>query len=185
LFNVAYAYSLGATGNPQTFTIELWFKTNTSSGLITANDGGGLYGATDRGMYVGTTGFLYFNVFPGFNITINGTANCLDNHWHHAVGTLNQSTTAMILYLDGQPVASTTGASAQTGYTCEWLIGAFKPGSRPAAPPNNGEMVGYLSRPAVYSTALSGADVYDHFVGGLGSLFSVRDPLMTRVPGIN
>lgn len=183
-FNGGYVSTVVNYGNIQTYTLEMWFKTSQATPLITGNDSGGsLFGNTDRGMYVGTNGLLYYNVFPGGNVTINGATDLRDSKWHYAAATLNQSTSAMRLYTDGAQVSSTS-TSAQ-GYSVFFIPGAFKQGGRPNAPGLVDATGCYLSRVAIYTSELSPATISTHYATGAGTTFSVRDPQAIRVPGIN
>lgn len=100
--------SLGNRWN--TFTINVWFKTNVSggddlAGALTAYSQAEAIGETnpepptDRVLYLDKNGLLKFMVYPGAYRVRASTINAADNEWHMATATLGPD--GQCLYLDG------------------------------------------------------------------------------------
>ena len=109
---------------PLTFSISVWFKTNSAGGYLVGYGSSqtGASTSVDRVLYMGTNGELYFGVAPlGVKSTINSTAIYNDGDWHHAVATFSTADGSN-LYVDGALVASNpamNGAFSLLGY---WRI---------------------------------------------------------------
>jgi RHS repeat-associated protein len=168
------AHTINQTGLPTGSTprsIEAWFKTN------------GAYGGIIAG-YVGSMQVM----FPGnggqypYEIDVTGPTNdawivpvthpVLDNNWHQVVASFDG--TNLTLYLDGQSLGAQpyTGASGTGGLT------AGADGGHGA------NWTGGVDEIAVYSTALSAAQVLAHFAaGGNTRPTAVSDVVVT--PGSN
>ncbi|MCX4690907.1 LamG-like jellyroll fold domain-containing protein [Streptomyces sp. NBC_01408] len=147
-----------------TFTVETWFKTNTTRGgkLIgfgnNTTRNSSLY---DRHLYMTNTGRLVFGVNDGSNRTVStglfDTFN--DNKWHHVVGT--QGPGGITLYVDGQNKGTLNAKSSGT-YGGYWHVGGDNLAGWPTRPTSN-YFAGQLDESAVYPTALTQAQVKSHF----------------------
>jgi signal peptidase I len=161
---------------PTTFSIEAWFRTATKGNgrIIGFDDAGGSVGGpatkADRMVYLDPAGRVVFGVAPGGTATTVATAaSFADDTWHHVVATL--SSAGMALYVDGALAASkpaTTSARAQNGY---WKIGCgtltgWPDGAGAAYPNAPSYFTGQLEFAAIYSTALTAADVRTHYLAG-------------------
>ena len=157
-------YPTQLTG-PNTFSIEIWFRTTVAGGkLIGFGTTTGQSAQYDRHLYLDRNGAVVFGVYANAIRTLqtSGT-NYADGRWHSAVGTL--SSAGMALYVDGATVASdasTTSAESDTGY---WKVGYDTlGGSWPnVATPS---FTGSLRYAAVYTTALTAAQVKAHDAAG-------------------
>lgn len=146
------------------FTVETWFKTNTTRGgkLIgfgnNTTRNSSLY---DRHLYMTNTGRLVFGVNDGSNRTVSTglfeTYN--DNKWHHVVGT--QGPGGITLYVDGQNKGTLNARSSGT-YGGYWHVGGDNLAGWPTRPTSN-YFAGQLDESAVYPTALTQAQVKSHF----------------------
>jgi PKD repeat protein len=151
---------------PETFSIETWFRTSTTTGgqLIgwgTAQTGGST--ATDRKLYLDNTGRLIFGVNPGGRRTINSTATYRDGTWHHAAATLGPN--GMALYVDGSQVAANAAVtSAQYLTGGYWRLGGDTLSGWPSAP-SSSYFSGSLDETATYRTVLTPAQVAAHYRG--------------------
>jgi PKD repeat protein len=149
--------------NPTVFSQELWFSTTTTRGgkLIgfgSSQTGGS--GSYDRHVWMGDDGRLNFGVWTGQANVATTPLPYNDGQWHHVVAT--QSGDGMKLYVDGQ-VAGThpqTQAQAYTGY---WRVGGDSSWGGSSA-----YFAGTIDDVAVYSAALTPAQVADHYVRGGG-----------------
>jgi hypothetical protein len=157
-------YPTQQTG-PNTFSIEIWFRTTVAGGkLIGFGTNTGISGQYDRHLYLDKNGAVVFGVYANAIRTLQtSTTDYADGRWHSAVGTL--SSAGMALYVDGALVTSnssvTTGES-DSGY---WKVGYDTlGGSWPnVATPS---FTGSLRFAAVYSTALTSAQVKAHDAAG-------------------
>ncbi|MFC9295252.1 LamG-like jellyroll fold domain-containing protein [Streptomyces sp. NPDC057011] len=147
-----------------TYTIETWFKTNTVRGGKLIGFGSNQSrnsGSYDRQIYMTNTGRLVFGVYAGSTKTI--TTGLLDtyndNKWHHVVGT--QGAGGMALYVDGQSKGTLNVTSAQD-YAGYWHVGGDNLANWPNRPTSN-FFAGQLDETAVYPTALTAAQVKNHF----------------------
>ena len=126
--DTAFAFNGGTTGfvatktavpGPQTFSVEAWFQsTSTSGGKIVGfgNAATGTSTAYDRHVYMDAAGRISFGVYDGAQKTVTTTGAYNDGRWHHVVATLSGQ--GMVLYLDGQlagPTAGLGGAAYLTG----------------------------------------------------------------------
>ena len=119
------------------FSAEAWVKTGTNRGGKIVGFGGsssGDSGSYDRHVYMDNAGHIIFGVYPGGVRTVSsGTKTYNDSQWHHIVA--SQGSAGMVLYVDGQKVASdasTTTAQAYPGY---WRIGGDNLSGWPNRPP--------------------------------------------------
>lgn len=142
------------------YSIETWFKTNTTRGgklIGFGNNTVNASGSYDKQVYMTNTGRLVFGVYNGSARTISTglfeTYN--DNKWHHVVAT--QGSGGMTLYVDGQS-KGTNGATNSTSYTGYWHVGGDNLSSWPNRPTSN-FFAGSLDETAVYPSALTQAQV--------------------------
>ncbi|MGN6427593.1 MAG: PKD domain-containing protein [Leifsonia sp.] len=152
------AVSNTQVSNPTTYSLEGWFKTNTTTGgkLIGFGDAQtGLSSNYDRHVYMQDDGRLVFGTWTGQANTITSPTPLNDNKWHYVVAT--QASDGMVLYVDGVSVGTNpqTGAQAYNGY---WRIGGDNTWGSSSA-----YFKGTLDEIAVYSTELSAATVANHY----------------------
>ncbi|MEV6571256.1 LamG-like jellyroll fold domain-containing protein [Streptomyces sp. NPDC051577] len=146
------------------FTIETWFKTNSSRGgklIGFGNNTTSNSGTYDKQLYMTNTGRLVFAVYNGSNRTISTglfDSSYNDNKWHHVVGT--QGPGGMTLYVDGQN-KGTNNASTSTAYEGFWHVGGDNLAGWPTRPSSN-FFAGQIDETAVYPTVLSQAQVKAH-----------------------
>jgi PKD repeat protein len=169
--DAAAAFSGTATGTaatgtsidaPSTFSVEAWVNTTSTDGGKLIGFGSSATGVSstyDRHLYMDNDGRLRFGVFAGGTRTLAGPLAYNDGRWHHVVGT--QSPSGMTLYVDGRRVARNAagGNEPASGY---WRVGGDNLDAWPAAPRSR-NLAGTLDEVAVYPTALSTAQVQDHY----------------------
>ena len=172
----------GATGfvststlitNPQTFTLSLWFSTDTTNGgvLISFDNtqfevdfGVSLY---DRNIYMDDTGALHFGIWSGNPSPeqINSAPGYNDNNWHYAAGSLSPST-GLSFYLDGVLVGNNPSATNDVetfnGY---WRIGDDDLNNWPFQP-SSYYFQGQIDAVAIFNVPLSPAEVYAIYAAG-------------------
>ncbi|WP_447647352.1 PKD domain-containing protein [Microbacterium forte] len=169
--NNGNAYSTVAEQGSNTFTVEAWFRTTSTSGgkiIGFGNSQTGNSGSYDRQVYMNNSGQIYFGVYPGDTRTVNTSQSYRDGEWHHVVASLGSD--GMKLYVDGDlkdQRADTTSGQSYQGY---WRVGNDSLGGWPGAP-SSVQFEGSLDEVAVYNEVLSAARVSSHYsVGTTGSL---------------
>ncbi len=156
--NGAAASSVSFT-NPTAFTEELWFNTTTQLGGKLIGFGSSQTGLStnyDRHVYMLNTGQLEFGVYTGQANTVISPNRYNDGVWHYLVAT--QGASGMALYVDGQPVGTNPQTQAQN-YTGYWRVG----GDNTWGGATSKYFAGSLDEVAVYSNALSAAQVLAHY----------------------
>lgn len=145
-----------------TYTIETWFKTNTTRG-------GKLFGfgnnqsrgsnQYDKHLYMTNDGRLVFGVYTGVTRTVTTSAAYNDDRWHHAVAT--QGPGGMTLYVDGAQ-KGTLNVTTHENFSGYWHAGGDSLGGWPDRPTSE-YWAGRLDETAVYPTVLSAAQVRHHY----------------------
>jgi PKD repeat protein len=151
-----------ATAAPQVFTVEAWFRTQSTRGGKIVGFGNartGLSTAYDRHVYLDAQGRVSFGVYSGGTkaITTSGAYN--DGDWHHVAGSLSPA--GLSLYVDGELVgtrADVVRANPITGY---WRVGGDKSWAT-----GLDWFAGQVDEVAVYPTALRAEQVAAHTVAG-------------------
>jgi hypothetical protein len=161
-----------AVSGPQTFSIELWFKTSTNTGGKLVGFGNSQTGRStsyDRHIYMMNDGQLVFGVYNGQPETIETPAVYNDGKWHYVVATIGSA--GMALYVDGQRTGtnSTTSPQEFTGY---WRVGGDNlrgwdldpwTNSQGLTQPNSYYFQGTIGDVAVYPYAMSASRVAAHY----------------------
>jgi len=159
----AYVTTLVGFNNPTIYSIEIWFKTTTTSGGKLAGFGSSETGGSsnyDRHLYMTNSGQLIFGQdASGSLVTVTSSGSYNDGAWHHAVGTYNGS--SIVLYVDGSQVASTSSGAPQN-YSGYWRLGYDNLSGWPSAP-SSYYFAGTIDEAAVYNYALSGTQVSNHY----------------------
>ena len=148
-----------AIDGPQTFSIETFVRTTTSNGGKLIGFGSastGTSGSYDRHLYLDRSGYLYFGVYPGAERTVRTPDRINDGAWHQVVATL--SSQGMTLYVDGKLVSSRADTTSAQAYRGFWRLGGDSTWG------NNGMWFdGQLDEAAIYPTALTAAQVANHY----------------------
>ncbi|MFD8635825.1 DNRLRE domain-containing protein [Streptomyces sp. NPDC059533] len=145
-----------------TYTIETWFRTNTTRG-------GKLFGfgsnqsrgsnQYDKHIYMTNDGRLVFGVYTGATRTVTTAGTYNDNAWHHVVAT--QGPGGMTLYVDGAQ-KGTLAVTTNENFAGYWHAGGDSLGGWPDRPISE-YWAGQLDETAVYPTVLSAAQVQNHY----------------------
>ena len=145
------------------FSIEAWFKTTTTDGgkiIGWGTKSSGDSGNSDRMIYMGRTGKVYFGVYPLEYKTVSSETAYNDGAWHHAAASLGPD--GMKLYIDGVLVGSdpnTSAAQINNGY---WRVGGDYMSNWPDNPPLSNYFTGDIDNAAVYDYVLSADQVSGH-----------------------
>lgn len=151
----------------QQFSLELWFKTTTSSGgklIGYGSSSSGTSNSYDRHVYMQNDGRLAFGTRPGIIRTATSTASYRDGNWHHMVA--SQGWDGMKLYVDGNLVAERPENTAQT-YNGFWRLGGDNLSGWPNRPSSD-YFSGQIDEAAVYNRVLTPQEVSEHFAMGTG-----------------
>ena len=167
---------------PQTFSLEAWFNTTSTTGGKIIGFGSSKTGRSDvnnvgRHIYMNNAGQLYFGVRPdmGTRVTVNSPSSYRDGQWHQVVGTLGAD--GMKLYVDGNLVAANASVTKGQVYQGFWRVGGDQLGSWPSAPTREA-FTGRIDEVAVYPTALSIGHIRSHYLAsGRTSVFPNINPV--------
>ncbi|MBN1674572.1 MAG: DUF2341 domain-containing protein [Kiritimatiellae bacterium] len=122
-----FIYPTDSHANPNPFTLELWFKTDTTSGgqLIVLGDTKKSASATiGRHIWLDNPGNLYFGVQYGSQYVLTNANTHNDNAWHYAAARL--SSKGQFLFADGSVVASNETVTTANNFTGFWRVGYDK-----------------------------------------------------------
>jgi len=158
--------SVSKVSQPQRFTLEGWFRTSRGGGKLFGfgSSQSGTSSSYDRHVYMNAAGALSFGVYTNKTNVITSGSGYADGRWHYVAASMDP-TSGMALYVDGVQVASGANRYAQV-YDGYWRIGSDSVSSWPNA--NGSYFVGDVDEFAVYGTALSSAQVANHYAVGKG-----------------
>ncbi|MEU7731256.1 DNRLRE domain-containing protein [Streptomyces sp. NPDC040724] len=145
-----------------TYTIETWFKTNTTRGgklLGFGNNQARGSNQYDKHIYMTNDGRLVYGVYTGATRTVTTSAAYNDNQWHHVVA--SQGPGGMTLYVDGAQ-KGTLNVTTHENFSGYWHAGGDSLGGWPDRPTSE-YWAGTLDETAVYPTVLSAAQVQHHY----------------------
>ena len=157
-----------STSGPTAYSAEVWFKTTTTDGGKIFGFGDnqtGFSGNYDRHLYMQNNGRLTYGVYPGGVRTVTSSASYNDGQWHHAVTSLGAD--GMKLYVDGALVAQDASVTDAQSYSGYWRVGGDSMSGWPDAP-SRWEFNGTVDEFAVYPSALTAAQVANHYAVGAG-----------------
>ena len=149
---------------PDTFTVESWVKTTSTSGGKIVGFGNAATGNSsnyDRHVYMDNAGRIWFGVHPGGVRTVNSSASFNDGQWHQVTATLGAS--GMKLYVDGKVVGSRTDVTSGQPFSGRWRVGGDNIGGWTNQPSSN-YLAGSIAQVSVYPAVLNQTQVVDHFV---------------------
>jgi signal peptidase I len=160
----------GAISPPDTFSIEIWFRTTSSRGgqLIGFGESAtGTSAVADRRIWMRPNGELRFSIREHNAVrTLSTPDRYRDGIWHHAVATL--SSAGMRLYVDGVLEASNTRDTAYHydpyGSDGFWRVGGDT--TTGMAGVDDATLVSSIDNAAVYPTALTATQVAAHYAAG-------------------
>lgn len=147
-----------ATAGPQALSLEIWFKTTTTTGgkLIGFNAGTATSTTADRVLYMTNTGKIMFGIDTATAKTIQTPLSYNDGKWHMAVATLSGMNAS--LYIDGALVSSGTTTSAPTTASGYWVAGGVT-FTGWLNQPTSSFFSGSLDEIAIYTYALTSAQI--------------------------
>ncbi|MFS4505797.1 PKD domain-containing protein, partial [Clavibacter sp. Sh2141] len=160
----SFAVTPQAVQAPDTFSVESWVKTTSTSGGKIVGFGGsstGTSGNYDRMVYLDNDGRAFFGVYTGSTQTVNSAPGLNDGQWHQIVATMGPQ--GMKLFVDGKIVGQRADTTRGQDYQGFWRIGGDNLGGWPNQP-RNYYLQGDIAQVSLYPTALTRADVVDHLV---------------------
>ncbi|MFT3798207.1 PKD domain-containing protein [Microbacterium sp.] len=169
--NDGFAASSELIAGPQTFGIEAWFKTtSTSGGKIVGfgNSNTGTSTSYDRHVYMQPSGAITFGVYPGSSQTISSSKTYNDGQWHHVVAGLGSD--GMTLYIDGVRVAARTDITSAQDYSGYWRIGGDTPWAGATW------FDGDIDEVAIYDAPLTRSEVQGHYIASGRTLTGTTAP---------
>ncbi|MEU1973147.1 PKD domain-containing protein [Microbacterium sp. NPDC019599] len=158
--------NLSTVTAPDTFTAQVWIRTNTTRGGRILGFGdlqNGISDHHDRHIYMDNAGRLIFGVRSetGAARTVTSSATYRDNQWHLVTATM--SSQGMRLYVDGALVAQRADTTQGERYLGYWRLGgdALSGSALIGWPsvPNTVNFIGGVDEVAIYPTALSLTDI--------------------------
>jgi signal peptidase I len=159
-----------AIAPPDTFSIEIWFRTTSTRGgqlIGFGESASGTSAVADRRIWMRHNGALRFSIQENDTLrTLNAPGDYRDGAWHHAVATL--SSNGMRLYVDGVLEASNNRDTAYHydpyGSVGFWRVGGDTTSGMAGV--DDATLVSSIDNAAVYTTALSAAQVAAHYAAG-------------------
>ncbi|GAA2726846.1 PKD domain-containing protein [Cellulomonas aerilata] len=171
-----WAASQKAAPGPNTFTVEAWFSTTSTTGGKIVGYGSSATapsGSYDRQVYMDNAGRIVFGVHPGTNRTVVSTGSFNDGQWHHVAASLGSN--GMRLYVDGKIVGQRTDTTSGQAYNGYWRIGGDTIGVSWTNSPTSKYLAGAIDDVAVYPTVLVQEQLLDHYlVSGRTSTLPVK-----------
>jgi hypothetical protein len=157
------AYNPIQYNNPVTFTMELWFKTTSTTGgaLMTfANTATGTAANWDRLIYIDSNNRIAFGALPTATTVRATTGAYNDGQWHHVAASLGAA--GMKLYIDGALIATNAAHTTAGNYSGYWRWGGIPIGGWYLAPTTS-YLTGTIDEVAVYPTQLTDNQVARHY----------------------
>ena len=151
--------------NPQSFTLQTWFRTTNTGGRIIGfgNSRNATSSSYDRHVYMLNDGRLRFGVYTGTTqANIDSTNAYNDGQWHMVAVTHEAG--AQRMYVDGVLVASGSAAAAQN-YNGYWRLGS----DNVWAGSSTRDFRGQIDEAAVYRRVLSQQTIISHWVAAGGT----------------
>lgn len=153
-------------GSPETFSLELWFRTTTTTGgklIGFESTRDATSSSYDRHVFMAPNGTLVYGGWSAPRIrTITSPLAYNDGAWHHLVLTAvphGQQQDA-VMYVDGSAVAA--GTTTRTSFFSGWWFVGYGNLSSGSGYPTTRGFAGSIDQPAVYQTQLSAARVAAH-----------------------
>ena len=156
-------YSTSQVTNPQRFSLEMWFSTQSRTGgklIGFGNNQTTTSSKYDRQVYLTSGGRLVFGVYANGAKVITSSKAYNDGKWHQVVATLGSG--GMALYVDGALVGTNATSSAQV-YNGYWHLSGDKLGTAWPGAPTSSYLAGSIDDVAIYPYALDGSTVAAHF----------------------
>jgi hypothetical protein len=169
-----YVSTSSSFSNPSTFSLELWFKTNTSQGGRLIGFGDATTGAgssVDRHIYMTDAGNLVFGVNPGTKHYVTSASTYNNNAWHHVAATMGSG--GMHLYVDGASVGTPDANTSAGNYSGYWRM-AYDTLSGWTSAPTSNYFGGLLDEAKIYNRELTATEVANEYAAGVAGVVSAQ-----------
>ncbi len=179
-----YVATSKQVSNPTAFTLEIWFKSTSSTGGRLMGLGDAQTGAStnrDRQLYLNNAGQIIFGTNPGTFKTVTTASSYNDGSWHHVVGSLGAG--GLLLYVDGVRRGTDTGTTTAGNYNGYWRMGYDDLTGWPGAPTSN-YLAGTIDESRVYTRQLSDSEITNDYTAGANALHGAFT-LPNITPGIS
>ncbi|MFE9989800.1 LamG-like jellyroll fold domain-containing protein [Streptomyces sp. NPDC005381] len=173
--------SFKATAFP---SVELWFKTNTASGVLLGFQDSEIGEKADASwrpvLNIDATGKLRGEFrrvgTVGASGPITSPAPVTDNAWHHTV--LTTTSTGQTLYLDGKKLGSISGSVSDQSRQYAYLGAGYASDSWMGVPNGEYRFKGQMDEVALYNHPLDAATVAEHYAdrAAIGRITNVTLP---------
>ncbi len=150
--------SSGKVWSDNSFSVETWIKTTSSSGGKIVGFGSSNTGNSnnyDRHVYMNPAGNLLFGVYPGTAKVVQSSKKYNDGQWHYVVASLGAQ--GMQLYVDGKRVGYDPTTTTGQNYWGYWRIGGDNSWS------GNPYFQGSIGDTAVYPGVLTQQQIVNHY----------------------
>jgi signal peptidase I len=164
--STGYVSTSAQVSSPELFSLEMWFKTTTTTGGKLIGFGSAQTGTSsqfDRHVYMTDSGHLMFGVYVFGTYTVTSPLAYNDGNWHHMVASLSGA--GLHLFVDGAEVASNTSVATGESNTGYWRIGYDNLSGWPDAPTSY-YFKGTIDDAAVYTSALTATQISAHYAAG-------------------
>jgi len=171
----AAAFSIPTTN---LFSVEAWFRT-TATGAVRNIVSKVTAANFEWSMFINgapAINFLVYNAAGGGSNSLQGPASVVANTWYHVVATVNASTNAMILYINGVQVDTNTNTQILANGTSPVNIGR--------RPDGTSLFNGSVDEVAIYPTVLSAARVAAHYAAAAIE-WELPTVLLSYAPGFS
>ncbi|WP_333768144.1 LamG-like jellyroll fold domain-containing protein [Streptomyces sp. IBSBF 2435] len=161
-----WTYSDRLHPTPTQYSIETWFRTDTTTGgklIGFGNNSTHPSGNYDKHIYMADNGRLVFGVYTGATRTVTTPTSYNDGDWHLAVAT--QGADGMKLYVDGVLRALDPTVTTSQSFDGYWHVGYDSLGGWPSSPTSS-YFAGSIDETAVYPAVLTPAQIANHYALG-------------------
>lgn len=168
--NGSVATSMLQSG-PNTFTLETWFKTTSTTGgkIVGFGDkNSGNSGSYDRHIYMNAAGNVKFGVYNGTTSIIGGSGRYNDGAWHYVVASLSKN--GMQMTIDGRTVPGNPAVTYGQDYSGYWRVGGDSSWE------GANYFQGSIDDFAVYPTELTRTQILAHYADGGGTFTQAPSP---------
>jgi len=179
-----YAATAKQVSNPTAFTLEIWFKSTSSTGGRLMGLGDAQTGAStnrDRQLYLNNSGQIIFGTHPSGYQTVTTASSYNDGSWHHVAASLGAG--GLLLYVDGIRRGTDTGTTTAQNYNGYWRMGYDDLTGWPSAPTSN-YLAASIDEARVYTRQLSDGEIDNDHTAGFNALHGAFT-LPNITPGIS
>ena len=165
-----YVSTRQAVAAPTAYTMEIWFKSTTTSGGVLMGFGDAVTGAStnfDRVIYLNNAGQIVYGTKPSTFKTVTTAASYNDGSWHHVAASLG--TNGLLLYVDGLKQGSDPTTTTAASFTGSWRMGFDSLTGWPTAPTSN-FLAGTIDEARVFTRQLRDEEIANDYTAGANAL---------------